>query len=105
MSETREFLRGSFEDVSKAQEELLDLLEDPKTEWMMIEKKIIRAFCGFIPEGLRTLLNMIRRFSLQDDPSVRAFLQREVPCYLDYAQREVFRLSGEQPARKGMIEE
>jgi len=101
----REFLRGSFEDVSRAQEELMDKIGDATVPWSEIEKLAIRAFCGFIPQQLKRLLNIIRRYRLGDDPDIRLFLKTEVLCHLDLAQRQVFTLSSEKPARGGIIEE
>ncbi|MCD6536361.1 MAG: hypothetical protein J7K49_04945 [Thaumarchaeota archaeon] len=105
MSERKMFLRGSFEDVCEAQRELLRKIGDVAVKWDEIEELIIRAFCGFQPPELKVILGLIRRYGLTEDEAARRFLKMEIPCHFDYALREAFRLSGEQPVRRGVLRE
>ena len=105
MSEHKMFLRGSFEDVCEAQRELLRKIGDAAVKWDEIEELIIRAFCGFQPPELKVILGLIRRYGLTEDEAARLFLKMEIPCHFDYALREAFRLSGEQPVRRGVLRE
>jgi len=86
-------LRGSFEDVCAAHEELRSRILE--ADWNEIEGLLDRAFCGYMPKSLERFLNLIRLLDLEDDPDIRRFMLKLVSGGRNMALRRSFELSGE----------
>jgi len=91
--EKRKVLRGSFEDICTALEELRRRIYT--ASWEELEGLYDRAFCGFMTPRLENFLRQIRLLGLEDDENVRWALLKIIENEKNWALRRGFELSGE----------